>query len=410
MPIFISEEEKTAIQDYFNHPGRYSSDEVVATLSGGLPDGAKVSRAKSSYENPDIPTRYIILAGSDGLSRYIPIATPFLDDPGTHSATRVNGTIYFHQNQDDLPKNLPDNFEDYCEIEADDSENKAAVAYRAFWERALAKPAYVHNLVGIGLFKKTVKYATDSDGHIFYLKSYASFVVEGLSLPNPVERYAPQLYMGPSIFRRAVFYGNIQTKRVDVTRDSGENLEEFISSHQDALTSVTKELLAREMLKQYLVQVNEKRIVHTDIKPTNICVKTIDTEGMQFEVVFIDWDEAFSIGTSNILGSGTPGYMAPEFFKTPQDFERQVENRLAGIEIYFDSFKADYNNLFSESTDIYALGSVILGHLQLEPDSSIYQLVHAMCYNSPSTRPSREEINEALEQSANSPSIASGNR
>ena len=90
MPIFISEEEKTAIQDYFNHPGRYTSDEVVATLSGGLPDGAKVSRAKSSYEKADIPKRYIILAGTDGLSRYIPIVTGLLDDPGTHSATRVS--------------------------------------------------------------------------------------------------------------------------------------------------------------------------------------------------------------------------------------------------------------------------------------------------------------------------------
>ena len=408
MPIFISEEEKTAIQDYFNHPGRYTSDEVVATLSGGLPDGAKVSRAKSSYEKADIPKRYIILAGTDGLSRYIPIVTGLLDDPGTHSATRVNGTIYFHQNQDDLPKKLPENFEDYCEIDADDSENESTIAYRAAWERALGKPAYVHNLVDISLFKKTVKYATDSDGHIFYLKSYASFVVGGLSLPNPVERYAPQLYMGPSIFRRAVFYGNIQTKRVDVTRDSGENLEEFISSHQDAFSSVTKEVLAREILKQYLVQINEKKIVHTDIKPTNICVKTTDGEGEQFEVVFIDWDEAFSIGTPNLLGSGTPGYMAPEFFKTPQDFERQLENRGAGIEIYFDSLKANYNNLFSESTDIYALGKVILCHLQIEPPSSLYQLVHAMCYNIPSMRPSSEEINEAIEQSANSQFIASG--
>lgn len=34
MPIIISEEEKTSIHDYFNHPERYISDEVLASLGG----------------------------------------------------------------------------------------------------------------------------------------------------------------------------------------------------------------------------------------------------------------------------------------------------------------------------------------------------------------------------------------
>jgi len=136
MPIAISEEEKTSIQDYFNHPERYISDEVLASLGGLLPDGSKVSRAKHSYEDGDLPRQYIIPSGMDGEARYIPITTTFLNDPGTHSATIVNGKIYFHQTKDDLPKKLPDNFEDYCEIdEDDDPEDESTIAYRAAWER-----------------------------------------------------------------------------------------------------------------------------------------------------------------------------------------------------------------------------------------------------------------------------------
>ena len=61
MPIVISEEEKIAIQDYFNHPERYISDEVLAALGGGVPDGLKVSRAKRSDEDGRlIPRCYIM--------------------------------------------------------------------------------------------------------------------------------------------------------------------------------------------------------------------------------------------------------------------------------------------------------------------------------------------------------------
>jgi hypothetical protein len=296
MPIVISEEEKIAIQDYFNHPERYISDEVLAALGGGVPDGLKVSRAKRSDEDGRlIPRCYIMPSGVDGEASYIPITTTFLDDPGTHSATVVNGKIYFHQNKDDLPKILPDNFEDYCEIdEDDDPENESIVAYKAVWARALGKPDYVLNVTNFGLFKKTVKYAVDIEDHVFYLKSHSSLVEGGVSLSKHTEQYAPQIYIGPPIFRRTFFFRNLQTKRIDITRDSGENLGEFMLIHRDALSSIEIELLAREILKQYLVQVIEKGIVHTDIKAENICVKMNRTEGLRFEVLFIDWDEAKS--------------------------------------------------------------------------------------------------------------------
>ena len=275
MPIVISEEEKTAIHDYFNHPEHYIGDEVLALLPGGrLPDGTKVSRAKRSYEEGDRPRYYIIHAGMDGEARYIPISTPFLDDPGTHSATIVNGTIYFHQNKDVLPKKLPKNFEDYCEIdEDDDPEDELIVEYRTAWARAVEKPDYVLNINNLGLFKKTVKYAVDIEGNVFYLKSHSSFVEGGVALPNHSEQYAPQLYMGASIFRRRFLFGHTQIKRIDITRDAGENLNDFMFTHREKLSSIEIELLAREILKQYLVQIHEKRIVHTDIKAANICVK-----------------------------------------------------------------------------------------------------------------------------------------
>ena len=404
MPIVIYEEEKIAIQDYFNHPERYISDEVLAALGGGVPDGLKVSRAKRSDEDGRlIPRCYIMPSGVDGEARYIPITTTFLDDPGTHSAIVVNGKIYFHQNKDDLPKTLPDNFEDYCEIdEDDDPENESIVAYKASWARALGKPDYVLNVTNVGLFKKTVKYAVDIEGHVFYLKSHSSLVEGAVSLSKYTEQYAPQIYIGPPIFRRTFFLRNLQTKRIDITRDSGENLDEFMLIHRDALSSIEIELLAREILKQYLVQVIEKGIVHTDIKAENICVKMNRTEGLRFEVLFIDWDEAFDLGTPSTMGNGTPGYMAPEFFKTSQDWARQLENMGVDLPTYCNTLKSNYKNLFSESSDIYALGAVLLDDLQLEPSSPLYTLANEMCHSMPSMRPSRKRINEELVRSADS--------
>jgi len=315
----------------------------------------------------------------------------------------MHGKIYFHQNKDDLPKKLPDNFAAHCEIDEDeDPEDEAIVAYRAYWERALAKPEYILNVIEFGLFKKTVKYAVDIEGELFYLKSQSSFVEGGVSLSNHAEQYAPQLYMGPSIFKRRLFYQNAQIKRIDITRNVGKNLEEFMLIHGDELTLIDIEALAREILKQYLVELNAKRMVHTDIKATNICVKITHDAGSRFEVVFIDWDEAFSIESPSTMGRGTAGYMAPEFFKTLQDCERQLENRGIGMAAYCDTLKSDYKNLFSQASDIYALGIVLLDDLQLEPSSSLYELAHAMCHNVPNMRPSAEYIQEALEPSAHS--------
>ncbi len=409
MPIAISEEEKTSIQDYFNHPERYISDEVLASLGGLLPDGSKVSRAKHSYEDGDLPRQYIIPSGMDGEARYIPITTTFLNDPGTHSATIVNGKIYFHQTKDDLPKKLPDNFEDYCEIdEDDDPEDESTIAHRAAWERVLGKPDYVLNVTNLGLFKKTVKYAVDLEGHVFFLKSHSSLVEGGVSLSNRAEEYAPQLYAGPPIFRRTFFHRNLQTKRIDITRESGENLGQFMLTYRDEFSPIEIELLAREILKQYLVQVNEKGIVHTDIKAANICVKINRAEGLNFDVVFIDWDEAFDIANPSSMGNGTPGYMAPEFFKTPEGWERQLANMEVDLPTYCNTLKSNDKNLFSAASDIYALGIVLLDDLQLEHSSPLYHVVNAMRHNTPSMRPSGECINEALERSANSQSISTG--
>lgn len=409
MPIFISQEEKTALQDYFNHPDLYISAEDLASLPGGLPDGTKVSRAKPSDEEPGAPRRYLILSGMDSKTQHIPITTNVSDDPGTHSATMLNGKIYFHQNKDDLPKKLPDNFEDYFDTdEEDDPEDESVIKYRAAWERALGRPDYVLNVTNLGVFKKTVKYAVDIEGNVFYLKSQSSFVPADEALSGRAEQYAPQLYMGQSIIRRKFPNQITQTKRIYITRDSGENLEEFMLNHIDELGSIEIELLAREILTQYLVQINEKLIVHTDIKAANICVKITQEAGRQFEVVFIDWDEAFSLDDPSTIGDGTPGYMAPEFFNTPQDCERQLENRGIGVNDYCDTLKSNYKNLFSKSSDIFALGVVLLDDLQLEHSSPLYHVVNAMCHNVPAMRPSGESIKEALECSANRQAIATG--
>lgn len=406
MLIVIPEEEKIAIQDYFNHPERYMGYEIYASLPGGLlPNGTKVSRAKFEPDEGHIPRQYIIPAGMDGEARSIPITTIFSGDPRTHSATMLNEKIYFHQNKDDLPKKLPANFDDYCEMSEDiDPEDKSYVAYKKARERVLGKPDYIFSFSDLARLKKTVKYAVDIEGNTYYLKSLSSIIAGGVPLPNRIEQYAPQLYMGPSIFRQTFFYRGALTKRVDITRDSGKNLDEFLFIHRNNF-SIEKELLAREVLKQYLVQINEKGLVHTDIKPANICVKIGCLPGRPFEVIFIDWDDAFSIEAPG-KGSGTPGYMAPEFFKTLGNFERQLENRAVDNTTYTNTLKVDYKNLFSELSDIYALGIVLLNDLLLERSSGLYHLAISMCQIDPSNRPSVESMREALELRAETTSQA----
>jgi serine/threonine protein kinase len=202
--------------------------------------------------------------------------------------------------------------------------------------------------------------------------------------------------MGPSIYRQTFFDHRTLTKKIDITRNSGQNLQKFISIHQNNLSPIQIEQLSAELLTQYLVQIQDKGLVHTDIKAQNICIKITERAEHPFEVVFIDFEEAFFIEAPSAKGRGTPGYMAPEFFKTRNDFEMQLENRGIDLLTYCNTLKLDFKSLFSVASDIYSLGFVLLNDLPLDHTSDLYHLAHLMCHSEADHRPSANDIRERL--------------
>ncbi|MCR9192214.1 MAG: hypothetical protein NXI01_06090 [Gammaproteobacteria bacterium] len=425
MPITISEEEKRAIQDYFDHPERYIGKVPEVLCPGGvLPNGTKVSRAKYSREK-DVTRCYIIPVDGENEPHRIPITELFSNDPATHSATlRWCGTICFHQNKDDLPKILPANFDVSCGL--DDNEEGLApeeiADYRAIWTTHAKIPNYILYRGG-GIFsgsETTIKYAVDSDGHLFYLKRYSWSGDAAASPANAVEVHAPQLYMGPSISRCSFesaepsemlikmvgMFGKKPsfcssepiklTKRIDITRDAGDNLIKFIRDRQGQLSAAQIETLAKEILHQYLIHIDAKNLVHTDIKALNICVKETSNIDHPFEIRFIDFEEAFHADRPSETGWGTREYMPPEFFKTVEGFRKQFEPEITERASFQETRLPDYKKRFSKASDIFALGCVLIRDLALQPNSDLYTLACSMCAVAPENRPSGERIRVEL--------------
>ena len=402
MPFTLCQEEIIAIQDYLYHPERYLAHDTLPFLSNGaLPEGTKISRVKFSDTGNELPRHYIIPRGVHDEEIRMPITTVFANDPGEHSATLLQGNIFFHQNKHDLPKLLPHNFNVFYESDDDD------VVYRTMWEQIKAKPNYAVDQKILGQFKKTVKCAIDSEGHLFYLKSHSSFIDGEVPMSNLTEQFAPQLYMGSPVFRLTFFSSALaQIKRIDVTRHAGDDLAQFLLAHGDNLSAAQIELLAAEIIRQYLVQINYPQIIHSDIKSTNICVKKTENELKPFDITFIDFDEAFRGNNTPPMGNGTPSYMAPEFFRSQLDFERQEENAQNNIQAYARTRKPDYRQFFSKASDVFALGVVLLRDLQLNPDSHWYDLACSMCQIEPMRRPSGDEIHQALDTQQHPRSMA----
>jgi len=402
MDLNISEAEQKAMQDYFDHPEKYMDAEDSARYQNNhWPNGTKISRPKifvTENHEPWDYRYYIIPINNDGEICRIPIKTPHHDDPCAHSATLQKDKLYFHQNKTDLPKILPDYF-DLTEINEALEEEKTMSeedkeAFRQKYLDAYKRPNYKLRSTIHGLFSKTIKYAVDAEAHLYYLKSHTAFYSSETIIPpsNDVEMHAPALYMGPSLFRVSPLGYTTQTKRVDITRDAGETLHEFMQNRKHTLSNVQIETLAIEILKQYLIQIDLKNLIHTDIKSLNICVQETGSTEKPFIVKFIDFEEAFDENNPCTAGHGTPDYMAPEFFKTQEDYENQYENREISERTYFNTLLPDYQEQFSKASDIYALGAVLLDDLPLQEGSNLEIFAQNMCASDWKDRPSGTEI------------------
>ncbi|MDF1678820.1 MAG: hypothetical protein P1U32_09025 [Legionellaceae bacterium] len=246
--------------------------------------------------------------------------------------------------------------------------------------------------------RRRIKYAVNTHGERCYLKSDSLIERAGTAFSDVCVAQDSGLYVGPSIFRCAPINDVlVLMKKIVITRDAGETLDVFMEKPQQSLTSIQKEKLAKAILKQYLLQIYDAGLVHTDIKLTNICIKENRSSAEEpFIISFIDFDESFAVQNPRDTGCGTAGYMAPEFFNTYEDYTRQLDSRGISEAAYARTLRSDYGKLFSRASDVFALGTVCLAYDLLPVHSELFVLVQNMRKQAPEDRPSGDELREAL--------------
>lgn len=403
--INVSADEKRILMHYINHPLAYVKNEYHRYFPDGLcPEHTKVTRTLS--DEGHIFERCFMIPVSGSRFSHITIVLSHIDqdDPLEHSCTFVGQKYFFYQNEKDLPKIVPKDIEpdsDISDNESDDEETRAQrERYRQFQNdlhRLRVENATKKNYLKVGEVgaepHRVVKYAVDENDHDYIVKITSSYVNEYIPIRSPI-------FEKPNHFRffRKMWCGGFRTKCIDIMPNYGPDLFEFYQEHSMSNSMIDR--LVRALLEQFIQQVNVLGIVHTDIKSANICVQMIDDE---ITIHFIDFDDAFVIGSSPELckGKGSVGYYAPELFINPQDGLRQLELRSQGEEQLVKALKPNFSALFTQSTDIYALGQCILRDLHLSHDSSYYALAEHMCDQDPATRATVQHIKSALHSPEN---------
>ena len=349
----ISELEKKILMTYLRNPQAYIPAEYLSLLpEKNYVDGTKITskRANGSLESP---SRLLII--SHGLGEEadaIPLMT-FEDDPMEHSCTLVNNRVYFQQH----------------------AENKEAYYKNQYDE------------VGVIFCKQVVKEAVDNENNQYCFISKSSSSLKHITPTNPQVRERVGYYLSSlGIFRET----EDLYKKIDIVPYFGEKLGVYLEREEWSVED--KSVWARAIINAYLVQVSDKGLVHTDINPNNICVKSL----LDKTLTLIDFEESFIWGEQAPHGLGTPGYLAPEFFKEPSDCYRQLEIREQGAHGWVVALKTDYRSLFSMSSDVWALGTLLLEDLALKEGCVYYELAVAMRNPEQALRPGIEEIREAL--------------
>lgn len=115
----------------------------------------------------------------------------------------------------------------------------------------------------------------------------------------------------------------------------GISLREYINLSKKHPISLAKKLrIATNILAAYKAQIQDKKLLHRDIKPDNIMIDPINEK-----ITFIDFGFAEKVENGKLNSSrtrGTPDYMAPE--------------------VAFSKSKHKLSLTFDEKTEVYALG------------------------------------------------------
>jgi serine/threonine protein kinase len=96
------------------------------------------------------------------------------------------------------------------------------------------------------------------------------------------------------------------------------------------------EIEVRMIMEQILLVLDffqRKQIVHRDIKPDNILIKSIKDEGVNYEIKVADLGLAISTPNDHLLylKCGTPGYIAPEIFTSSKNMSNSGYSYKADI-------------------------------------------------------------------------------
>lgn len=401
--VIICPEERQAIAAYLTNTKQYVDEiywDQAFLLSSSLPNGTKVTRIKNGQYRQ-------LLVPIDGLAHMlrIDIIRPHSSDiefEKQHSCTFYAGKYYYHQNKFENPASLEHEQETLL---LDDEDRDDIATFRAGlssigfakWYQlvmrqrlyALSKKNYIKKIKEV-FWVSTVKRVVDDDGHLFYLKS-------DVTCSDKMTRHAQPIvsHLGSfTLFR--TWSNEDQTtyrKKVTVTPDLGHSLYTYLEKGFLSLTD--KEHLAHLIVSTYLTEIYEKNRVHTDINPSNICIQRVHGKWV---VEWIDWEESFLLDHPTQTGKGTPGFLAPEFFKSHEGFEQQLIFRAESESCFFAALKGDFRRAFTQSTDLYALGCT-LHAMCLAQDSVYVEFAYALCAYSPINRPDGARIQHFLNTS-----------
>lgn len=412
--ITITSEEKNAVKNYFKALYEYVEPEyremVLDLVRDGIPSGTKITRAGRSSCEECPEDRYLIIPLKElGKTVEIRMSITEVDDPKTHSCRWISIDLQvFQQNKYDLPEKkseTDDSSESSIDVNASTSIREGREICNAIYRNIhrVHEPDYLQRRVCHERNEeRVVKQLMGTDGQKYILKRVT--VLDEIYQANNVMSLAPSLYIG--CFLK---YNQYLIKQLDIMHDAGEVLPVFFKNNINTLTSQDRHQIVLSLLKEYLNKWGKKNIVLTDIKPYNICVKFEKNTQNPWKITFIDPSEAYCVSNGNHgLGRGSVGYYAPEFmkcyqFKTPKKWN---ENAIIAFsewqEKIVDNINAylveQHEQQFSISTDIYALGCLLLRRFSPAPNSKLHMLLLKMCHFNKEERATLVHVEQFLDE------------
>jgi hypothetical protein len=206
-----------------------------------------------------------------------------------------------------------------------------------------------------------------------------------------------------------------KNKQVEVMHYVGPTLYDFLVHNPD-LSQENKNQIIYLLLKE-LQKKHQQGIIHTDIKPENICIQQISVS--QFKVTIIDWGNHL-IKKNPVINAkenlGTLAYTAPEFYIVPPSpfttltelmnfceeqesyhphylnnrnlSEPEKQERFRNyIATHMKPISDLINNPLAEKMDLFPIGCILLKDLRINDDSPFHTFAWDLVKTDPSQRP-----------------------